>query len=300
MDADKTTTANPNAAVKSTGAQPMRVDVGSVLRQKLGRKSRYLPHFAVRILERIICQDRLNEILAHHGHLRGADFCKAALRELNITVQVTGLDRLPPRTHRRVMFACNHPLGGPDGLALIQFMHDYYGGEVFVVVNDILMAVDPLKDAFVPVNKHGAQRHEGARIFDSVLDSDNPVLFFPAGLVSRKRKGVIADLPWKRTFVNKAILSHRDIIPLYFSGTNSRTFYRLARLRERLGIKFNIEMIRLPRELVRLTDKTLTINCGEMIPWTELRGGKDVEKTVSRIREAVYAMAPHTQNKKNI
>lgn len=279
-------------SVQAALSAPLRVDVDAVLRSKLGRRYRWYLRPVASLLKGIIRQKDLNRILERHGHLRGADFCAAALADLDITVSAVGLENLPPPSCRRVVFASNHPLGGPDGLALIQFMHDYYGGDVYVVVNDLLMAVEPLRDTFVPVNKFGAQGHGGVRALDAVLASDNPVLFFPAGLVSRKRKGVIADLAWKKTFVSKAVAYQRDVVPLFFTGHNSRTFYRLARLREMTGLKFNAEMVRLPAELFRLRGKTLTIHCGRPVPWQQLHTGADIGRSVDDIRARVYAMDP--------
>ena len=272
---------------------PIQIDLPAVLRSKLRNKARYVPGWLVRWLERTICVPQLNRLLADNYPKRGADFAGGVLSDLNVRVETVGIENLPPREHRRVLFACNHPLGGADGLALIKFMHDYYGGDVYVVVNDILMAIEPLAETFVPVNKHGAQGHGNARLFEEVLASDNPVLFFPAGLVSRLgKKGIIADLKWKNTFVNKAIAHRRDVVPLFFSGHNSRFFYRFARWRERLGIKLNIEMVRLPRELVRLTDTTLQIICGKPVAWQTLKGGAHTAQTVSELRAMTYALAP--------
>lgn len=280
---------------KDIPTKTMRLDVDAVFKSKLGAKYRWYMRPVANWLKKLICQDKLNGILERHGHLEGADFCQAALADLEIGVEVKDIENLPPPTHRRVLFACNHPLGGPDGLALIKFMHDYFGGDVYIVVNDILMAVEPLKKVFVPVNKHGGQHQDGVRLLDQVLASNNPVLFFPAGLVSRRRNGVIADLQWKKTFVNKAIATQRDVIPLFFSGRNSLTFYRLARLRERLGIRVNLEMVLLPRQLFRLRGKVLSIICGKPVPWQHLRGQKEINKTVSEIRNRVYSMAPESK-----
>lgn len=295
FDSQMTEKNNINKTADADAPRVMRVDVNAVLRQKLGQHYRWYMRPAAAAVKRIICQDKLNGILERHGHLSGADFCEASLADLDISVDVQGLENLPDPANRRVIFACNHPLGGPDGLALIKFMRDYYGGDVYVVVNDILMAVEPLRNVFLPVNKHGGQQHDGVRQFDAVLASDNPVLFFPAGLVSRRRGGVIADLPWKKTFISKAIATQRDVIPLFFSGRDSLTFYRFARLRERLGIRFNIEMILLPRQLFRLRGKCLTISCGKPVPWQELQKHKSVADAVADIRRRVYEMAPKSK-----
>jgi len=37
-------------------------------------------------------------------------------------------------------------------------------------------------------------------------------------MVSRKIKGVIQDLPWKKNFIAKAIQYERDIVPAHCSG----------------------------------------------------------------------------------
>ena len=299
---DSTTSDNRNLPARPVDASaltgPMQIDVRAVLNAKLGRRARWVPGWAVRMLERVICVPQLNAILRDNYPKTGADFCQGALDQLGVEVTVEGIENLPPADKRGVMFACNHPLGGADGLALIKFMHDYYGGDVYVVVNDILMAVQPLRDVFVPVNKHGAQDHGNARRFDQVLASDNPVLFFPAGLVSRlndgktapKSDGPIADLKWKNTFVNKAIATGRDVVPLYFTGTNSKFFYRFARWRKRLGLKLNIEMVLLPRELMKLRGQRLTIRCGRPIACDRLDGGAKAADTVQKVRAMTYGM----------
>lgn len=277
--------------VHSCPDRPMRIDVGAVLRSKLGPRARFIPRFVVRGIESIIKAPQLNALLANNHGKTGADFCKGALSDLNVKVSYVGMENLPPRSQRRVIFACNHPLGGADGLALIAFMHDYYGGNVYVVVNDILMAVEPLRDVFIPVNKHGSQSHSSLLQLDKVLQSDNPVLFFPAGLVSRlKNNGEISDLKWHKTFVNKAIAHSRPVVPLFFSGENSKFFYKFARFRERLGLKFNIEMVRLPAELVRLNNTVLTVCCGKPVPVSDLKSGKEIDSSVERVRRMVYSL----------
>ena len=122
---------------------------------------------------------------------------------------------LPETSHRRVLLVCNHPLGGLDGMALIAWFSDYFGTQLQVVVNDLLMAVEPLSPCFVPVNKHGAQSRGTARSIDSAMASDAPVLMFPAGLVSRRGDdGVVADLSWNKMFLRKAVEYRRDVVPL--------------------------------------------------------------------------------------
>ncbi len=163
------------------------------------------------------------------------------------------------------------------------------------VVNDLLMAVEPLSDTFLPINKHGAQCREAAGALDAAMASDMPVAVFPAGLVSRLGKGgEIRDLAWHKMFVNKAVQHRRDIVPVNISGENSRGFYRMAMWRKRLGIGFNIEMLRLPAEVFRSRGKTLTITIGKPIPYSSLGAGRQAAATAEAIKESVYALSPST------
>ena len=64
-----------------------------------------------------------------------------------------------------------------------------YFGDARVIVNDLLMHVEPLRPLWIPVNKHGSQCGEYLRRFDEAFASDCPILTFPAGLCSRRRQG---------------------------------------------------------------------------------------------------------------
>ena len=274
------------------GSGPMQIDLPAVLRKKLGAKrARWVPKLLVRGLEKAICADGLNALLRECHPREGADFARGVIEALGVNVEVSGKDRLPPAAERRVMLVSNHPMGGIEGLALIDLMSRRYGGNVYVMVNDILMAVEPLQGVFVPVNKHGSQSHASAERLEQVLSGDDPVLIFPAGLVSRLgADGAIADKTWRKTFVNAAIKYRRTVVPLYCDGRNSGFFYRFAQLRERLGIRLNIEMVCLPREVLRMRGKTLHIACGEPIAWSELRGGPEAQSTALEIRRRADAL----------
>ena len=62
---------------------------------------------------------------------------------------------------------------------------DYLGrmshtGKVKFVVNDLLMAIEPLKGVFLPVNKHGGQSRTAADALDAAMRGDDPIVVFPA------------------------------------------------------------------------------------------------------------------------
>ena len=267
---------------------PLEINVGEVLRQRIPRYWRFIPKRLVRWLERTVCQDELNRLLRDNFPRRDADFCRGVLDDLGVTVNFHNLDNLPPKEQTRVLFVSNHPLGGLDGMALIDFVRTYYGVAPRFIVNDLLNAVEPLSDTFIPVNKHGAQSREAILRLDEAFASDAPLLMFPAGLVSRRgKKGVVADLEWQKMFVAKARQSGRDIIPLHFYGENSSFFYKFAKFRRRIGLKFNIEMIYLPREVFRSKGKTFDVVVGKPIPHASLDDMPPARKA-QQIRQMVY------------
>lgn len=269
---------------------PLEINVGEVLRQRIPRYWRFIPRGLVRWLERIVCQDELNRLLRDNFPRRDADFCRGVLDDLGVTVNFHNLDNLPPKELTRVLFVSNHPLGGLDGMALIDFVRTYYGVAPRFIVNDLLNAVEPLSDTFIPVNKHGAQSREAILRLDEAFASDAPLLMFPAGLVSRRgKKGVVADLEWQKMFVAKARQYGRDIIPLHFYGENSSFFYKFAKFRRRIGLKFNIEMIYLPREVFRSKGKTFDVVVGKPIPHASLDDMAPARKA-QQIRQMVYAL----------
>lgn len=272
----------------------MRIDVDAVLRSRVPSLYRFIPGAAVSWLERTICQDRLNQLLTSNAGSDGVDFARGVLADMGVTYSVNG--QLP--SSPRVIIASNHPLGGLDGLVLADFVGRAYDRkDIGFVVNDILGAVEPLRSIFLAVNKHGAQSRQAVERLDNAMESDMPIVMFPAGLVSRRNsRGEIRDLQWQKMVVNKAIETGRDIVPLHFSGENSAFFYNFARWRVRLGLKFNIEMIYLPREFVRSEGKHFTITVGEPISYRSLKGGKESAATATGLCRAVYGLVNQEWN----
>ena len=269
--------------------QPMKIDVDKVLRERLSKRYKYIPRFAVRWLERTICQDRLNVILEKMAGKNSVDAATAALDEMGITVEETGLERLP---QGRFMFVSNHPLGGLDGLALISLLGNRYNHQIKFLVNDLLWAVEPLRGVFLPVNKYGRQSREAAVDIEAALKSDNQFITFPAGLCSRMQPdGTIADLTWQKAAIVQAVKYQRDIVPVYFDARNSRFFYRFAKWRTKLGIKFNIELIFLPKEMIKQSGSTLHAIVGDPIPWDSIDSSRPKRES-ARLRDIVYSMAP--------
>lgn len=263
------------------------IDIEAVFRNKNPKLANMLPGFIFRYLKRIVHEDEINEFLKKHGEKRNLDFIDAAIEDFNVTTQTEGTDNFLKT--EKYIFVANHPLGGFDGVVLIKIMSEHFKDYKFLV-NDLLMNLTPISSFFIPINKHGSQGAEAVLKIEKAFESDTQIVTFPAGLVSRKIKGQIMDLQWKKNFIAKAVKYKRDIIPVHFSGRNTNFFYRLANFRKFLGIKANIEMLYLADETVKHKNKHLVIKFGKPISWQTFDKTKKPIEWAKWVKEQVYAL----------
>jgi len=240
------------------------IDVKSVLYAKNPALARAIPGFVINYLKRIVHQDELNEFLRKYGHLKNSELIAAGLQHFEIKFKVSGTENIPGSG--RFIFVSNHPLGGLDGLVFINELSKHFK-DIKFPVNDILTNIKNLSGIFLPVNKHGGQAKDAAVMIEEAYSSDSQILYFPAGLCSRKKNGVIRDLQWHKSFITKSIQHKRDVFPAFFSGRNSNFFYNLANIRKITGIKANVEMLYLADEMFRQKDKEIRLVFGKQIPW---------------------------------
>jgi 1-acyl-sn-glycerol-3-phosphate acyltransferase len=268
------------------------IDIRKIFYNKNPALARLLPGFVFRYLERIAHQQDINGFLEKHGEKMGLDFARAAILDFNVKVNIRGDENLPPKG--RFIFAANHPLGGFDGILLMDVLSRYYNDFKFLS-NDLLMNIINLHPVFIPINKHGKQATEAALKLDEAFLSDTHIVTFPAGLVSRKIGGEVMDLVWHKNFISKAIHYERDIVPVFFTGRNSDFFYRLFRIRSFLGIKANLEMFYLVDETFRHRNDTLTVTFGKPISYTVFDKSKTHPGWAKWVKEQVYALGGITK-----
>jgi putative hemolysin len=226
----------------------------------------------------------LNKFLYDNRNYFGLDFTDRIVEFFKIEPRIEHVERLPSKG--RYIIAANHPLGGMDGIALMNTVGKVRKDIIFPV-NDILLNIPTLYELFIPINKHGSNT-ENVKIINDTFASDALLLYFPAGLVSRKQSGIIKDLEWKKTFLTRAKRFKRNIIPVFIGGRNTNFFYNLANLRKRLKIKANIEMLYLVDEMVKLRNKNFEIIFGKEIPYTTFDKRFTDQEWAQLLKEHVY------------
>ncbi len=200
------------------------INVEKILKTKAPSLYKKMPRFLVRYFTKVLHQDEVNSDLQKISDLVGVPKFHKHLAINNIEIDYHGKENVP--SDGRFIFVSNHPFGGPDGIMIVSAV-----GKMFpktkLMVNDLLMYLPDIEDVFIPINRFGRNKHEYVDTLEKSMNSDYQIIIFPAGLVSRKIKGKIVDLEWKKSFVSYAKRYQRDIIPVFISGQNSNFFYRL-------------------------------------------------------------------------
>ncbi len=274
------------------------IDIDRILADKMGAKARRVPRFAVSYLKHIVHQDWANAFLVRAGEKTGTAWLIDCLDYLGINLVIEGEENLPDAGDGKLYtFVSNHPLGGIDGVAVGTVIGRHYGDNFKYLVNDLLMNLPGLAPLCVAINKTGRNGRDFPRVVEQTFASKEHILMFPAGLCSRKTKGVIHDLPWKKTFITKSVETGRDIVPIHFDGRNSDFFYNLANVSKLLGIKFNIAMLFLADELYKNCNKTYKITIGKPLPVETFDHSRTPNEWAAWVCEKSYSLAEKGQKK---
>lgn len=273
----------------------LQFDIRAVLKQKAPKA--HVPGFLIRYLERIAHIKQMNAFLRKYPDVKNYDFIRLVLdEELGCSASIDGIENIPT-DGKPLIFASNHPLGGLDGMIIAQMIHESRSSRgdsrpLKVIVNDLLMFMEPLAGLWAPVNKVGRLTKEQAQQQHALWESETDVLTFPAGICSRLQridgKWQIQDFEWQKNFIQRAREYQRDIVPIYFEGRNSKFFYTLAYIRKLLHIKLNIEMLYLVDEMYGAHGKHFKVHVLPPISYTSLDTSKSPKEWAAYIKQIVY------------
>jgi putative hemolysin len=263
------------------------LDIDTILKNKNPGLYRKIPKFIVSWIKRLVHQNELNDFISRNNKNQAIDFLRNSFDHFNIRSETYYIENFPD--HSKVIVVSNHPIGSFDGLHMMNIVYSKYGC-VKAVVNDLLLNVKNLNEFFLGVNKHGMTSKQHIEELNTIFESDMPIVYFPAGLVSRKSKGEIKDTEWKKTFISKAIKYERDIVPVFVKGSLTNKFYNIARFRKFIGIKKNIEMLYLPDEMIKQYGKTIRFTIGKPISYKTFEAGKNHEDYAQNVKDHVYKL----------
>ena len=271
----------------------LQFDLRAILKSKAPKA--HVPDFIIRYLERIVHVEQMNAFLRKYPDLKGYPFIDRVIHEeLGCSASIDGIENIPS-DGKPVIFVSNHPLGGLDGMIIAKMIYESRQAsnrQLKVIVNELLMFMEPIADLWAPVNKVGRLSKEQALAQQQMWESGTDVLTFPAGACSRLQridgKWKICDLEWQKNFVQRAKEYQRDIVPIYFEGQNSKFFYGLAFLRKLLHIKLNIEMLYLVDEMYGAHGKHFKVHVLPPIPYSTFDNSRTPKQWAQHVKSIVY------------
>lgn len=264
-----------------------KIDIDEMLRTKAPGAYKFIPRFILNWVKKIVHETDINDFLDKNGEKRGLDFINASIERLGADIIIQGIENIPKTGG--YIFASNHPLGGLDGLAVINSIAKVRT-DIKFFVNELLLALQNLDNILVPVNINGNSSRPMLERVDKIYSSEMAIPIFPAGLVSRKFHGdEIKDLTWKKSFITKSKHYHKDIVPIYIEGRNSRFFYNFAAFRKKIGIKINIEMFFLVNEMFNHKDKKVILYFGKPVSYKVFDKSHSDADWANIFRDELYA-----------
>jgi putative hemolysin len=268
------------------------IDVEKVIRTSKSGFIKSLPKFAVRWIIKIVRQDDFNKVIHDNQDKTGVPFINGFLDDWNVKVEIKGAENIPHSG--RFIFVANHPLGGFDAMAIHNMIYRYFP-DIVSPANELLKIIPNLRPLILGINVFGKTPKETALKLNELYESDIQIIMFAAGEVSRRKKGIISDIKWQKSFIAKAIQHKRDIIPVFISGRNSNLFYFVANLRKFLGIKIYVETLLLPREMVKQKNSTVTLHVGKLISYQTLTNEFTHLEWSEKVKQIVYSIPADKQ-----
>ncbi len=263
------------------------INVEAQIRNSNSELLKRLPRFVVKVLAKLSYQIEINRILTKYEDAVGIDFLPKILEELNIHVEIEGLENLPES--EKCFFVSNHPFGIADGLILTHTIASKYG-EFKAIVNEVFVLIPQLRPLIAAVNVFGTNPKEYLQSLDKVFYSEVPITHFPAGRVSRLKNWSVRDINWHKSFVSKSIQCKRDVVPFYFYGRNTILFYTIFILRKAFGIRANLELALLPHELFNKRNKTIRLKIGQPVSYQTFDKSKSHQEWADHMQNLVYAL----------
>jgi hypothetical protein len=267
----------------------IQINIKEIIRSQKNKTVANLPGFVVSFIRWWVKEKELNDILKKTAHKNDFEFIEAVIDYMQLRIEIEGLENIPDKTN--LIFVGNHALGGIDFISLAHALKLKGFKKINHPANEVLTSVKPINGLIVPINVFGRITEKDRNLLEERLsDNSVPVTMFPSGEVMRKYNGKPDDGLWRSGFVRYARQYKKDVIPFYIPTENSKMFYRVASWRRKLGIKANIELFWLSREVIKKRGKTIKIIFGKPIPWQYFDESKTRHEWAAEVKKIAYKL----------
>ncbi len=272
---------------EKTAASPMRFSY-STCEQPL------LQQLVIQGIELLGGQRKLKRLYFEHVEnlQRGEGFFDSAIRLLNININYdTEALSAVPKTGP-VIFVSNHPYGVLDGITLT-WLALKARPDTKVLANDVLCqspeaAKHLLPVAFAPVPQSLATNVKTRMAAQEWLKQGHAIGIFPGGGVSTTEKPFqkqAIDLPWAPFTAKLVRCSGATVVPVFFTGQNSRLFQIVSHLS--LTLRLSLVF----RETARRIGTDLGVRIGKPTPFEEISHLTNREDLILELRKRTFGLA---------
>ncbi|HEY7885749.1 MAG TPA: lysophospholipid acyltransferase family protein [Cellvibrionaceae bacterium] len=237
------------------------------------------------LLRHLTRETDINRFLTSNHGLRGIDFIDQIFDYFNFSYTASARERSNIPAQGRVVIIANHPIGSLDGLALLRLVTEVRS-DVRIVANDMLMSFEPLHDLFLPLDNMTRRAYRASyKAILAALESEQAVIVFPAGEVSRASPAGIRDGRWQSGFLHFARKTQAPILPVFIEAKNSWVFYSASMLYKPFGTAL------LAREMFKKQSAEIRFRVGELISPKALCSDKLADKAlIHRLKKHVYKL----------
>lgn len=253
---------------------------------------------AVKMLMNFLKVNEINEIYSRLFNTDSIVFLSEALKEFGIHYDFCDTDLTNIPKEGGFITISNHPYGGIDGLLLLHILLSQRS-DFKIMGNFLIQRIKPIETHIFPVNPFElhpeyASSVPGIRQAFLHVQNGNGLGIFPAGEVSSYNRSYhkISDKKWNTSILKFIKKSNVPVIPVYFSGTNSRMFHTLGLLHP------SLRTVKLPSELFNKKDKPVGIKIGKPISVEEQNAFSDIEQYGRYLRARTYLPEASSQVKK--
>ena len=254
----------------------------------------WLQRTVIQAIEKIGGQRKLKKLyLRHQENLsKGENFFDSAMRllRINVTYDADTLAQVP--TSGPVIFISNHPYGVLDGITLT-WLALKARPDTKVLANDVLCQAPEAAQHLLPVafaaTREARETNVRSRLAaQNWLKQGGAVGIFPAGGVSTTERPLHAqavDLPWAPFTAKLIRMSEATIVPVFFTGQNSRLF----QIASHISLTLRLSLVF--RETARRIGTDLGVRIGKPIPFPEIAHLTNREDLILEIRRRTFGLA---------
>jgi putative hemolysin len=277
---------NPTAAALHASG-PMRFTYSTLDQPKLQQ-------LIIQGIELLGGQRKLRRLYFEHieNLQRGEGFFDSAMRLLNINVDYdqNALSAVPKTGP--VIFISNHPYGVLDGITLT-WLALKARPDTKVLANDVLCqspeaAANLLPVAFAPTREALETNVRTRMAAQDWLKQGHAIGIFPGGGVSTTEKPFMkqaVDLPWAPFTAKLVRSSGATVVPVFFSGQNSRLF----QIASHISLTLRLSLVF--RETARRIGTDLGVRIGKPTPFHELAHLTNREDLILELRRRTFGLA---------